>query len=1480
MALGENIKRDKLIPDNNSNGNGNGYSNGNEEHRNNGSSNYADCQSIFNGFPNPIIVADSEGVINFANKASQGLWNSELIGKKADEILDAELGKITRPDGTSVKARITESHAQPNGELTFTYFIETEVATVGVSSGNFQKELQQLSLVADNTENAIIITAPSGEIEYVNKGFTKITGYSESEVIGKKPGSFLQGKDTDPKTVDRIRQKLSQKVSFYEEILNYGKDGEEYWLSLNITPIFDEAGKLANFIAVESDITEQKEREKELEEQKRETDALVHSIGTSNFLIEFSPQGNIMSANRGFLETFGYDEAEVIGKHHRVLCDSTYANSKEYKRFWEKLNQGLFDEGVYKRYGKDNQEIWLQATYNPIQDNTGKVIKIVKFATDVTERRERNAENRGKLRAIESSTGVIEFNLDGTIITANDIFLKSLGYSKEEVEGKHHEIFASPEYAASNEYKEFWQKLNRGAFVEGEFPRKSKDGREVWFRATYNPIKNDEGKILKVVKYAYDITEEKKKEVALGLQQKETDSLLSAIEKSNFVIEFTPDGNIIDSDKGFSKALGYSADELVGKHHSFLCEPEYAKSEDYRQFWEKLGNGEFDEGVYKRIGIDGKEIWLQATYNPIRDENGKVEKIVKFATDVTERRTRNAENRGKLRAIESSTGVIEFRLDGTIIKANDIFLKSLGYSLEEVQGKQHKIFASEEYAQSEEYKEFWQKLNRGEFIEGEFQRLGKNGETVWFKATYSPIENDEGEILKIVKYAYDITEEKNKEVALGLQTKETKSLLNAIGKSNFVIEFSPDGKILDSDAGFLKALGYSAEELYGKHHSFMCESEYAQSEEYKEFWNKLGKGEFDEGVYKRVGKGGKEIWLQATYNPILDEDGNVLKVVKFATDVTDRRTRNAENRGRIRAIQSSTGVIEFNLDGTIITANDIFLNSLGYSLEEVKGKHHKIFASEEYAQSEEYKEFWQMLNRGEFVEGEFQRIGKNGERVWFRATYNPIKNDEGDLLKVVKYAYDITERKKGEKELVRLAMVANSTNNAVIITNAKGEIEYVNQAFTDITEYPADEVIGMKPGTFLQGPDTDQETVTRIREKLANKESFYEEILNYGKHGRPYWLGLNVTPVLGEDGEVLNFLAVESDITEQKEREQDLQEAFEKQKEQQAQLSDANNRANIAQNLALVGDFGIDMSTLELSWSDKMHEMLKVDKDEKLDYNYYRNLAAEEDRSELDSALAKLVEKGESAFEHDIITTDGNRLRVALSTKITARDDEGKPTFAIGVLQNITELYEQQKELKRSADFVQKIFDLSQDGLVVMEGDKFVDTNQAYLDIIGAESEEEVIGKSPIDHSPKFQADGSVSAESIQPLIEEVIEKGEVFFSWQFTNRGGNLIDVEINGVLVEMRGEVPVMQFTIRDVTERKKAREAVEKSEQNFRQITGATPGMLFKLETDAGSNPTFTYVSEYSNELFETPAQNFVDDIDYLWANDSPRRFANSL
>ncbi|MCE9607634.1 MAG: PAS domain-containing protein [Planctomycetia bacterium] len=203
----------------------------------------------------------------------------------------------------------------------------------------------------------------------------------------------------------------------------------------------------------------------------------------------------------------------------------------------------------------------------------------------------------------------------------------------------------------------------------------------------------------------------------------------------------------------------------------------------------------------------------------------------------------------------------------------------------------------------------------------------------------------------------------------GKRNLENAALLAAIGKSQAVIEFNLDGTILHANDNFLKALGYSLDEIVGRHHSLFADDTYKHSAEYREFWLKLNRGEFVAGEFKRIGKGGKEIWIHASYNPIFDAGGRAYKVVKFASDITAAKLQSADFAGQLSAISKSQAVIEFNLDGTIIHANENFLKTLGYSLDEIKSRHHSLFVDESYKHGPEYKEFWAKLNRGEYTQG-------------------------------------------------------------------------------------------------------------------------------------------------------------------------------------------------------------------------------------------------------------------------------------------------------------------------------------------------------------------------------------------------------------------------------------------------------------------------------------------------------------------------------
>ena len=260
-----------------------------------------------------------------------------------------------------------------------------------------------------------------------------------------------------------------------------------------------------------------------------------------------------------------------------------------------------------------------------------------------------------------------------------------------------------------------------------------------------------------------------------------------------------------------------------------------------------------------------------------------------------------------------------------------------------------------------------------------------------------------------------------KRLPLNQTEQELQSISNAINRVQAVIEFHLDGTIAYANDNFLNVLGYTLDEIKSQHHRMFCEPEYASSIPYKLFWEKLNRGEFESGEFKRLGKNGREVWIQASYNPIFDEQGKVYKVVKFATDITAAKIKNAEVEGKLNAINRSQAVIEFYLDGTIITANQNFLNTVGYALDEVQNQHHRLFCHPDYSQTTAYQEFWNKLARGEFDRGRYKRLGKGNREVWIQASYNPIFDMNGKVYKVVKFATDITLQVSIETTVKKLA---------------------------------------------------------------------------------------------------------------------------------------------------------------------------------------------------------------------------------------------------------------------------------------------------------------------------------------------------------------------------------------------------------------------------------------------------------------------------
>lgn len=238
----------------------------------------------------------------------------------------------------------------------------------------------------------------------------------------------------------------------------------------------------------------------------RQSQATLSSLNEAIAMIEFTADGIILGANALFLERMGYEQTEIVGQHHSLFCPPSLVNSAEYSHFWQRLRRGESFSNKFLRVAKNSRPIWLEANYVPVQDRNGRVVKIVKLASDITDRILDAQEQRAMTNAINRSMAVIAFNLSGQVLRANDNFLKTTGYQAAEIIGQHHSKFCAPELAASREYSEFWKKLRHGDFVSGQFPRVNKQGKTIWLRATYNPVFDENKQLYEVVKFATDVT--------------------------------------------------------------------------------------------------------------------------------------------------------------------------------------------------------------------------------------------------------------------------------------------------------------------------------------------------------------------------------------------------------------------------------------------------------------------------------------------------------------------------------------------------------------------------------------------------------------------------------------------------------------------------------------------------------------------------------------------------------------------------------------------------------------------------------------------------------------------------------------------------------------------------------------------------------------------------------------------------------------
>lgn len=360
-------------------------------------------------------------------------------------------------------------------------------------------------------------------------------------------------------------------------------------------------------------------------------------------------------------------------------------------------------------------------------------------------------EIRVKVDIMNLTSIVSEANLRGDILTVNDKFVEVSKYSKDELIGQPHNTTRHPDMP-KEVFKELWSTIGRGKTFRGVIKNRAKDGTPYYVDAVIAPVMGPNGKPEKYIGVRYDITEAE-------IERQNAKGIIDAINKCFMFVEFNTKGEILSANENFSLTLGYSSTDLVGTKHSDLFAQEHGKPDIYRRLWSSISNGSSESGTYRLVSKEGNEVWIQGVTTPVKDEAGRVWKYVQICSDVTVEKNRNADFEGQLVAAGKSQAVIEFEMDGTIVKANDNFLNTVGYSLDEIRGRHHSMFVEESERSSSQYAEFWKKLQRGEFESREFKRVGKGGKQIWIQASYNPIFDLKGNPCKVVKFASDITKQ-------------------------------------------------------------------------------------------------------------------------------------------------------------------------------------------------------------------------------------------------------------------------------------------------------------------------------------------------------------------------------------------------------------------------------------------------------------------------------------------------------------------------------------------------------------------------------------------------------------------------------------------------------------------------------------------------------------------------------------------------
>lgn len=1137
---------------------------------------------------------------------------------------------------------------------------------------------------AINEKAVISITDKNGIITNVNQLFCQLSKYTKEELIGNTH-KIINSRHHSKAFWKELWLTISSGKTWKGLIKNLAKDGSYYWVDSTIYPFIDKSGNITSFVSLRYDVTDKKEKELEAERVEYNLQSMLDCISDGNILIDRDYK--VLFLNKITQLYFNSIYAKSLNIGDNIL---DFLNEKTKEVFIKLFNDAV--NGKYISIEKQIElpkeyKIWVNFQFTSIYKQNGAPVGVAINIVNIDEQKKsqlqiQEKDTLNRLIVENAKIGILVIPKDEPILSANPEACDILGMSEAELKTINRRDFLAEDEAT---FLNFINERKKNNYYHGFLHFKRKDGQILLCEVNSTQFINDEGKDIATFLFR-DVAKEKNLELKLQQKQLNLEALINNTE--DIILSIDCNFNIIEFNRVLFNIVKYDLQSELKRGDSVFKTLPPQLHPKFKSIYKKVlaGNKTKDLEIFTTKGVD-KPVYYETTYHPIIDEKNGIVGISIFSKNITNRIDREEKLKELSELLETTNSIAKIgNYEYNTITNNIYWTKEIYRIFEANDGIENMFEFFIENIHPDDLQNVFSKLEyaaiRGIEFNIEFRVVLISGTIKYLLGIGIPFRDNSGEIIGIRGTLQDITERKI--IELDLAESQQRLELALQGGNLGLWDWDALTNKLVVNERWLSMLGLNPLTTIPTldfWHSLVHPEDLPILQNLIDSVISNPKGIRVEAEIRAKHANGEYIWILDKGTIVnRDSKGNPLRIVGTHMDITERKKVEIENSKLFHQLEKiSENVpgliyqfmrdINGNMKFTYVSSQSI--NVIGKYSEEIKSDAFNIFG-------DLYSEDSQTLLNS--IERSFQnlsewsaefRINKKDKICWINGRATPVKQFDGSVL-WFGYMYDCTIEKEKTEEFERLSLVAKRTSNAVIITNTKQQIQWVNDGFTKITGYTLQEVMGKRPSAILQFEKTDINTKNFVREQLKQNKAVQCEILNIGKHGNTYWLDVDIQPLYNQNNEHIGYSAIETDITNRKILEDTL-------RQNSKLLSDASRLANI-------GTWQFDIEINKLTWdiiTKKIHE-LPIDYKPILEnaINFYKNDGSKE---KLISAFNKLLDYGESYdIEVIIITSTGKEKWVR--TIGEGQYKEGKLSKIFGIIQDIDETKRYNDTLKAKED--------------------------------------------------------------------------------------------------------------------------------------------------------------------------------------------------